>query len=213
VLTAASTGVRPVMREQSTGPACLFARGMTFRHDKARLDCGRDDLGNDRALAFRQVKAFPERLVGHPPTSPPSARSVGSTLGSGLPAPSKSFGPNIVTTVRRRPARKSVAAVGVISPIGHKVGPFLSIAQAILSHVVTDRARTEVFACSNLIGAVATALPGCIVPPFPGAFRANRDAGVNLFQFSLRISGREVRRVTSSACRISGIDERGRRTP
>src|ERR1700730_209873 len=32
--------------------------------------------------------------------------------------------------------------VGVISPSGNEVGPFLSIEQAALSHVVTDRTRT-----------------------------------------------------------------------
>ena len=34
--------------------------------------------------------------------------------------------------------------VGVISPSGQEVGPFLSIEQAALSHVVSDRTRTEV---------------------------------------------------------------------
>lgn len=48
--------------------------------------------------------------------------------------------------------------VGVISPSGNEVGPFLSIEQATLSHVVTDRARTQVFAWYTLTGAVATAL-------------------------------------------------------
>ncbi len=46
--------------------------------------------------------------------------------------------------------------VGVITPRGHEVGPFLSIEQATLSHVVVDRARTRVFACHTLTGAVAT---------------------------------------------------------
>src|SRR5438874_8928906 len=48
--------------------------------------------------------------------------------------------------------------IGVISPSGHEVGPFLSIEQAALSHVVTDRTRTEVFAWYTLAGSVATAL-------------------------------------------------------
>jgi MFS family permease len=48
--------------------------------------------------------------------------------------------------------------VGVISPSGNEVGPFLSIEQAALSHVVADRARTEVFAWYTLAGSVATAL-------------------------------------------------------
>jgi MFS family permease len=48
--------------------------------------------------------------------------------------------------------------IGVISPSGHEVGPFLSIEQAALSHVVTDRSRTEVFAWHSLTGSMATAL-------------------------------------------------------
>ena len=46
----------------------------------------------------------------------------------------------------------------MISPSGNEVGPFLSIEQAALSHVVTDRTRTEVFAWYTLAGSVATAL-------------------------------------------------------
>lgn len=48
--------------------------------------------------------------------------------------------------------------IGVISPSGHEVGPFLSIEQAALSHVVPARNRTEVFAWYTLAGSVATAL-------------------------------------------------------
>ena len=50
------------------------------------------------------------------------------------------------------------ATVGVISPSGHEVGPFLSIEQAALSQVVADRTRTGVFAWYTLAGALATAL-------------------------------------------------------
>src|SRR5262245_49653348 len=50
------------------------------------------------------------------------------------------------------------ATIGVISPSGHEVGPFLPIEQAALSHVVTDRSRTEVFAWYTLTGSLATAL-------------------------------------------------------
>jgi MFS family permease len=50
------------------------------------------------------------------------------------------------------------ATVGVISPSGHEVGPFLSIEQAALSQVVADRSRTSVFAWYTLAGAMATAL-------------------------------------------------------
>src|SRR6266576_1875691 len=48
--------------------------------------------------------------------------------------------------------------IGVISPSGNEVGPFLSIEQAALSHVVTDRSRTAVFAWYTLVGSLATAL-------------------------------------------------------
>jgi MFS family permease len=47
--------------------------------------------------------------------------------------------------------------IGVISPSGNEVGPFLSIEQAVLSHVVPDRVRTRVFAWYTLAGSLATA--------------------------------------------------------
>lgn len=47
--------------------------------------------------------------------------------------------------------------VGVISPSGNEVGPFLSIEQAALSQVVTDSTRTTVFAWYALSGSLATA--------------------------------------------------------
>src|SRR6266852_6123 len=48
--------------------------------------------------------------------------------------------------------------IGVISPSGNEVGPFLSIEQAALSHVVPARIRTEVFAWYMLAGSLATAI-------------------------------------------------------
>jgi MFS family permease len=48
--------------------------------------------------------------------------------------------------------------IGVISPSGNEVGPFLSIEQAALSHIVPDRSRTELFAWYTLAGSVATAM-------------------------------------------------------
>lgn len=47
--------------------------------------------------------------------------------------------------------------IGVISPSGNEVGPFLSIEQAALSHVVSSNARTQVFAWYTLAGSLATA--------------------------------------------------------
>jgi MFS family permease len=48
--------------------------------------------------------------------------------------------------------------IGVISPSGQEVGPFLPIEQAALTQVVPDRARTDVFAWYTLAGSLATAL-------------------------------------------------------
>jgi MFS family permease len=48
--------------------------------------------------------------------------------------------------------------IGVISPSGNEVGPFLSIEQAALAHVVPARTRTAVFAWYTLAGSVATAI-------------------------------------------------------
>jgi MFS family permease len=49
------------------------------------------------------------------------------------------------------------ATVGVISPSGNEVGPFLSIEQAALAQTVPDARRTAVFAWYNLAGSLATA--------------------------------------------------------
>ena len=48
--------------------------------------------------------------------------------------------------------------IGVISPSGNEVGPFLSIEQTVLSYVVSPAIRTEGFAWYTMAGAVATAL-------------------------------------------------------
>jgi MFS family permease len=50
------------------------------------------------------------------------------------------------------------ATIGVISPSGNEIGPFLSVEQASLSQIVSDERRTEVFAWYNLVGSFATAL-------------------------------------------------------
>jgi MFS family permease len=59
------------------------------------------------------------------------------------------------------------ATIGVISPSGYEVGPFLSIEQAALSQIVPNERRTHIFAWYNLVGSFATALGalggGCVV--------------------------------------------------
>ena len=48
--------------------------------------------------------------------------------------------------------------IGVISPSGNEVGPFLPIEQAALSHVIPGQTRTAVFAWYTLAGSLATAV-------------------------------------------------------
>ena len=52
----------------------------------------------------------------------------------------------------------AAATIGVISPTGGEVGPFLSIEQAALSQTAPEQRRTEVFAWYNLVGSLATAV-------------------------------------------------------
>ncbi len=49
------------------------------------------------------------------------------------------------------------ATIGVISPSGNEVGPFLPIEQAALSQTISSRDRTSVFAWYSLAGSLATA--------------------------------------------------------
>ena len=50
------------------------------------------------------------------------------------------------------------ATVGVISPTGGEVGPFLAVEQACLAQLIDDRERTKYFAWYNVAGYGATAL-------------------------------------------------------
>lgn len=50
------------------------------------------------------------------------------------------------------------ATVGVLSPSGNEVGPFLSVEQAALSQSLPGARRTHVFAWYNLVGSFATAV-------------------------------------------------------
>jgi MFS family permease len=51
----------------------------------------------------------------------------------------------------------AAATIGVISPSGNEVGPFLAIEQAALAQAVAAERRTAVFAWYNLAGSLATA--------------------------------------------------------
>jgi len=68
------------------------------------------------------------------------------------------------------------ATIGVISPSGYEVGPFLSIEQAALSQIISDEKRTHLFAWYNLVGSFATAL-GALGGG--GMVQALQDSGVS----------------------------------
>jgi len=54
------------------------------------------------------------------------------------------------------------AIIGVISPSGNEIGPFLPVEQAMLSQLVSKERRTGLFAWYNLAGSLATALGALI---------------------------------------------------
>jgi MFS family permease len=65
----------------------------------------------------------------------------------------------VAFALTRNPALLAITAiVGVISPSGNEVGPFLSIEQAALAQTVRNERRTPVFAWYSLVGSFATAL-------------------------------------------------------
>jgi MFS family permease len=63
-----------------------------------------------------------------------------------------------VFLVTRNPLLLTAAAIiGVISPSGNEIGPFLSIEQAALTQLIPNQRRTSTFAWYNLAGSFATA--------------------------------------------------------
>jgi len=71
--------------------------------------------------------------------------------------------------------------IGVISPSGNEVGPFLPIEQAVLAHVIPAKSRTAVFAWHSLIGSFATALGSLAGGLIPGTAHPNYRAVVVLY--------------------------------
>jgi MFS family permease len=64
----------------------------------------------------------------------------------------------VVFVLTKNPVVLTLAAIiGIISPSGNEIGPFLSIEQAALSQLVSDRKRTMLFGWYNLAGSFATA--------------------------------------------------------
>lgn len=72
--------------------------------------------------------------------------------------------------------------IGVVSPSGNEVGPFLSIEQAALAHVVSSRSRTAVFAWYTLTGSFATAIGSLCGGMLPGALQGGRMAPLQSYR-------------------------------
>jgi MFS family permease len=83
-----------------------------------------------------------------------------------------------VFTVTSDPTLLIIAAIiGVISPSGNEIGPFLSLEQAALSQLLTPQQRTKAFAWYNLAGSLATA-SGALAGGFLS--QVLRDAGLSV---------------------------------
>jgi len=74
------------------------------------------------------------------------------------------------------------ATIGVISPSGNEVGPFLAVEQASLSQTIADRARTRVFAWFNLTGSFATAAGALAGGGIAGALMASGRTPVDAYR-------------------------------
>jgi MFS family permease len=67
-------------------------------------------------------------------------------------------GAGLVFVLTRDPVLLMLAAIiGVISPSGNEIGPFLSVEQSGLTQLIPDDGRTQTFAWYNLAGSFATA--------------------------------------------------------
>jgi MFS family permease len=72
--------------------------------------------------------------------------------------------------------------IGVISPSGNEVGPFLSIEQAALADVVSEQSRTDVFAWYTLAGSVATAMGALFAGAITGVLQKTTVAPVAAYR-------------------------------
>ncbi len=79
----------------------------------------------------------------------------------------------------------AAAIIGVISPSGNEIGPFLSVEQAALSHLVENRARTRLFAWYNLAGSFAAAAGALIGGWLAQILQANGWSTLDAYRFIL----------------------------
>jgi MFS family permease len=93
----------------------------------------------------------------------------------------------VVFVLTQNPVLLTLAAIiGIISPSGNEIGPFLSIEQAALSQLVPDRRRTVLFGWYNLAGSFATAA-GALAGGWLAAWL--QDFGLSAFEAYRYIMG------------------------
>src|SRR5690349_3419042 len=81
------------------------------------------------------------------------------------------------------------AVVGVISPSGNEVGPFLPIEQAALSQTIPQDQRTGIFAWYNLVGSLATACGALVGGLLTHGLRDARVSPVASYRIVLLLYG------------------------
>ena len=68
-------------------------------------------------------------------------------------------GAGVLFILTRNPLLLALASIiGVISPSGNEIGPFLSVEQASLTQLISNEKRTQIFAWYALAGSLATAI-------------------------------------------------------
>jgi MFS family permease len=74
------------------------------------------------------------------------------------------------------------AAIGVISPSGNEVGPFLSIEQAALTQTIPTQKSTQIFAWYNLAGSFATAVGALAAGTFSQFLQYKGSTPINSYR-------------------------------
>jgi MFS family permease len=89
----------------------------------------------------------------------------------------------VVFAIARDPLILLLAAtIGVISPSGNEVGPFLAVEQASLTQTLPDRQRTRIFGWYNLVGSLATASGALAAGFIAQALQASGSSAVDSYR-------------------------------
>jgi MFS family permease len=79
----------------------------------------------------------------------------------------------------------AAAIIGVISPSGNEIGPFLSVEQAALANLIANKGRTQVFAWYNLVGSFATAIGALAAGWLAQGLQADGWSALQAYRFIL----------------------------